>query len=279
MLRRVQNPDGGWGYFPGKQSWIEPTAWAALVLHGDPAAERAWTLLKSWQKSNGAFRPGGEVQIESWATALCLNLALIRAEESVIRSATGWLLGSVGTETDLSTRIIAKLGLIQPDRNVDLKAWPWKPNTSSWVEPTAHTLVALKRVALKRGTQSKEAGDRIRMGEAQLVDIRCPDGGWNYGSRAALGQGLASYPETTGIALLGLQGRSGIRNSVDLATKMARETRSPMARAWLSVALRLHAIEPPDRPASVKADILITAVEALGAPEGNYQLLKTGAQT
>ena len=49
MLRRVQNPDGGWGYFPGKQSWLEPTVWAALALHGDPAADRAWTMLETWQ--------------------------------------------------------------------------------------------------------------------------------------------------------------------------------------------------------------------------------------
>lgn len=274
MLRRIQNPDGGWGYFPGKHSWIEPTAWAALVLHGDPAADRAWTLLKSWQKPNGAFRPAADVQIESWATALGLNLAIIRGEESVIRKATDWLLGSVGTETGLKTRIVAKLGLIKPDRNVDLQAWPWKPNTSSWVEPTAHTLVALKRAA-----QSKAAHDRVQMGEAELLDVRCADGGWNYGSRAALGQGLASYPETTGLALIGLQGHAGIEKSLALATRMARETQSSMARAWLAVALRLHGIEPPANPASVKADVLITAIEALGAPEGNYLLLKTGAQT
>src|ERR1041385_6757383 len=40
-LRRTQNPDGGWAYFSGKQSWLEPTFYAALALHGDPAADRA----------------------------------------------------------------------------------------------------------------------------------------------------------------------------------------------------------------------------------------------
>src|SRR5579862_4502833 len=46
-LRRTQNPDGGWGYFPGKQSWLEPTVYAAFALAGEPGADRAWTLLKS----------------------------------------------------------------------------------------------------------------------------------------------------------------------------------------------------------------------------------------
>ena len=31
-LLRSRNEDGGWGYYPGKASRIEPTAWAALCL-------------------------------------------------------------------------------------------------------------------------------------------------------------------------------------------------------------------------------------------------------
>lgn len=272
FLRRVQNPDGGWGYFPSKQSWIEPTAWAALALHGDPAAERAWSLLKSWQRRDGAWRPAAEVDIATWATALCVNLAAARGEDA--RKGIAWLLDSSGVESNFKNRTEARLKLFNPERNLDLKAWPWKPGTSAWVEPTAHTLVALKR-----SPQSNDIQERIRMGEAQLMDVRCKDGGWNYGSRAVLGLDLPSYPETTALALLGLQGDPGISTSLDLAAGMARETQSPMARAWLDVALRLHGIEPPPNQASVTPDILITAIEALGAPGGNYVYLKTGGQT
>ena len=49
FLLQNQNRDGGWGYFPGKQSWLEPTAYAALVLHGDPAAAKATALVLGWQ--------------------------------------------------------------------------------------------------------------------------------------------------------------------------------------------------------------------------------------
>ena len=272
MLRRVQNPDGGWGYFPGKQSWIEPTAWAVLALQGDPASDRAWKLLKSWQRDDGAWRPAGDVHIATWATALCVTLAVARGEHGEpARKGVAWLLDSSGVESNFKNRTEAKLKLFNPERNLDLKAWPWKPGTSAWVEPTAHTLVALKRFG--------ETSDRVRMGEAQLLDVRCADAGWNYGSRAALGVELPSYPETTALALLGLQGRHDITDSLALAERMARETQSPMARAWLAVALRLHGIEPPVNPARVKADVLITAIEALGAPGGNYLFLKTGGQT
>jgi hypothetical protein len=84
---------------------------------------------------------------------------------------------------------------------------------------------------------------------------------------------------------------------------MLRETTSPMARAWLRIGLRVNGIfvEPRDsraadrsvqekaadraldRSAQEKAgdkispDVLITALEALGSPDGNYSLLKVTA--
>ncbi|HTS78862.1 MAG TPA: hypothetical protein VMG40_21805 [Bryobacteraceae bacterium] len=270
LLRRVQNPDGGWSYFPGKQSWIEPTAWAALALYPDPASDRAWSLLKSWQRRDGSFKPAADVQAPNWATALCVNLATVRGEAS--DKAIDWLLDSWGVENDFPLHTTAKLRIFDPERNFDLKAWPWKPGESSWVEPTAHSIVALKRARPHVHSRA-----RIGTGEAQLIDVRCPDGGWNFGVPKVLGIDQPSYPETTGIALLALQGRTDIAHSLDLARKWVAETPSPMARAWLTLALRLHGIEPPENQAPVGTDMLITAIEALGAPGGNHALLKTGA--
>ena len=53
-LRQTQNADGGWGYFPGKQSWLEPTFYAAVALAGEAGADRAWALLKTWQNADGS---------------------------------------------------------------------------------------------------------------------------------------------------------------------------------------------------------------------------------
>jgi hypothetical protein len=119
--------------------------------------------------------------------------------------------------------------------------------------------------------------ERVQLGEKMLLDVRCKDGGWNYGNRTARGDELRSYPETTGIALVGLQGRPELGTAIDLAGNMLRETASPMARAWLTVAMRVNGIFVETQDAKVTPDVLITALEALGAPEGNHSLLKVAA--
>lgn len=274
-LRRFQNADGGWGYFPGKQSWLEPTAWAALVLHGEPASDRAWALLKSWQVADGSWRPAAEVQISNWATALCVTLASVRGEfDERAKKGVAWLLGSYGVESALWKRALMKTRLFNSDRNVEVKGWPWKPNTSSWVEPTAHSLVALQKASAFVATD--ELRERVRLGYGELLDVRCKDGGWNYGSHSALGIDLPSYPETTALALVGLQGAKNLSKSLGTARRMAAETSSPLAAAWLRIALALHGESGPELSNAPSRDIMITAIEALSC--ANFKFLKTGGE-
>jgi hypothetical protein len=117
------------------------------------------------------------------------------------------------------------------------------------------------------------------MGEAQLMDVRSRDGGWNYGSPAALGVDLPSYPETTGLALVALQGRDNLGKAFDLARRQMGETPSPMARAWLTIAMRLHGVKPEELKGDPQSDLMITGIEALAAPEGNYRSMQTNMQT
>jgi hypothetical protein len=126
-----------------------------------------------------------------------------------------------------------------------------------------------------------ELSERVKMGEAQLLDVRCRDGGWNYGSRAVLGNDLPSYPETTALALLGLQGRNDLEQSLERASQMARDqqdpqglTRSPLSRAWLRIALRLHGIAVDLPLGQPLRDVLVTAIDAIGASP-SYELLRT----
>lgn len=285
----MQNADGGWGYFPGKQSWMEPTAYAALALHGEPAADRAWSLIRSWQTAEGGWRPAADVQIANWTTALAVTIATVRGEfGDPFQKGVAWMLGVSGDESRLVKRALVSvgvaIGVAERDRDTSLKAWPWKPGTSSWVEPTAHTLVALRQA--EAHVDAKYHGDlreRVRAGEAQLMDVRCSDGGWNYGSRAALGQGLASYPETTSLALVGLQGHADLSRSLDRAKQMVNDpvqgaAKSPLSRAWLRLALRLHGIrtDSPDLAlGSPLRDVVITAIDAIGASAG-YRVFRAG---
>jgi len=283
-LRQSQNADGGWGYFSGgvsgkdagnRDSWLEPTAYAALALLGEPASDRAWKLLSSWQLPDGSWKPSANVGISSWGTSLCVTIAIARNDWGPsTRKGVDWLLGSYGVESSLLNTVMAKIGLLKSERNLTLKSWPWKPGTSGWVEPTAHAIVALKRVAAK--WPSSELADRVRIGEQQLADTRGRDGGWNYGSPMALGVDLPSYPETTALALLGLQKKKGVEGAFDLAWRMMHDTPSPLARAWLVTSMRLHGMTPPEPVGDPTQDIMITAVEALSAAEGNWKLMSTG---
>lgn len=276
-LRQAQNGDGGWSYFPGKQSWLEPTFYAALALHGDPAADRAWDLLRSWQRPDGSWHPSADVQIANWGTSLCVTLAHIRGEfGEPFRKGVANLLDTSGEESKFVNRAAAKLGILETQRDFSLKAWPWKPNTSSWVEPTVHALVALKKASAQ--VSSADLRERVRIGEAQLMNVRCSSGGWNYGDPAVLHVELPAYPETTGLALVGLQGHKDLGKSLDLASRWLKETKSPLAGAWVTIALRLHGADVPESAVTeVSADRMILALEALAAPEGNHHLLKTEA--
>src|SRR5882757_2899771 len=82
FLRASQNADGGWGFFRGKQSWLEPTAYALMALHASPPAgaqfDRGWELMRSWQLADGSWKPCAAVEEPHWTTALCMTLHALR---------------------------------------------------------------------------------------------------------------------------------------------------------------------------------------------------------
>ena len=278
FLRANQNPDGGWSYFPGKGSWLEPTTYAMLALHGrgdDPALDRAWKLVRSWQLRDGSFRPSGEVQDGTWVTALAVTLASIRGvHDSSVRAAVDYLLQVVGAEHNVYTRVGSFFHLIKANLDVSHEGWPWRAGNASWIEPTAHTLIALRKVG--GGYRSAEVERRVQDGEQLILSRRCTDGGWNYGTPNMLYVDLPSFPETTGLALLGLDGvaNPAIGPALDVARQFRRETKSSLGRAWLQIALRCHGREVamPAETAYISHDVMLAALEALGHPEGNYKL-------
>jgi Prenyltransferase and squalene oxidase repeat len=286
FLCASQNPDGGWGYFPGKGSWLEPTAYAMLALRGPNSKaalnavwNRAWNLVRSWQRPDGSFRPSGEVEDGTWVTALAVTAASVnQRDDASIRAAVDWLLSVVGAEHNVWTRTGSFLHLLKARLDVSHEGWPWREGNASWIEPTAHTLVALKQVADWYRPGEVEA--RIRDGEALILSRRCTDGGWNYGTPNMLFVEQPSYPETTALALLGLEGRNprDFPGALDFAERSRQETKSSLGRAWLQIALRGHGRNPaaPPETARTSNDIMLAALEALGHPHGNYKLLGAG---
>jgi hypothetical protein len=74
-----------------------------------------------------------------------------------------------------------------------------------------------------------------------------------------------------------LQGRNDLGKAFDLARQQMGETPSRMARAWMTIATRLHGVKAEELKGHPQSDLMITGVEALAAPEGNYHVMQTGS--
>jgi hypothetical protein len=270
FLRSAQNADGGWGFFPGKQSWVEPTAYALLAMLGARACEKnvqiGWKLLRSLQLSDGSWPPCAAVAEPHWTTSLAVTLHVLRGvTDEPFRKGVASLLRTTGIENGWQFRIAHFLRPSVVELDPSFEAWPWRPGNSSWIEPTAHAVVALKHAAA--AFDDTRLRDRVAQGEKMILDRRCSDGGWNYGNRKVLGVDLPSYPETTALALIGLAGRKDLAAPLALAARYVKDTRSPLAKAWLRVALRSHGVtlDAVDGPSLEPNDVIVTALEVIAA--------------
>ena len=248
VLRSSVNKDGGWGYFPGKASRLEPTCWAALALLDGGASESDSALVKvarsrvvAWQRTDGLLSDvdGAPPNVAfSGLAAIVLQHAL--AMHRIIER------GQEQAVARLLTAITRTAGSRQ-ERNKDLRqdnqlvGWPWNEGTFSWVEPTSWCLIALKKAA--GHPRRKDAAARIVEAERVLADRCCLAGGWNAGNPNAMGKELLPYVPNTALGLLALQDRPAlpevVRSVAWLAINWQRE-RSALALSLAEMAMTLH---------------------------------------
>jgi hypothetical protein len=273
LLITKQNADGGWPYVRGA-SWTEPTAYAILALLADGetrAVERGIRWMQSAQRPDGGWPPQLGVDQSTWVSALAALLPAERLGARAHQGAIQWLLGSSGEETTLVYRLRQWLlgNSMAPDQ--EFAGWPWAPGAAAWVGPTALTILALEKEEAARPSPSIR--ERIDSGRKFLLSRTCSDGGWNHGSARALGYELPSYPETTGMALLAMQGvRSGkIERALATAERFLGECRSTDAMNWLRLGLLVHGRLPADycRRESPEPRTL---------PEASLEVLATNAE-
>jgi Prenyltransferase and squalene oxidase repeat len=208
----VQNADGGWPARRGSQSNTEVTALALIALrpvadgHLAGRLQRGLHWLSARQNSTGAFAMTTNVERDSWATALAiLSLASFGIEPRRRSMGARWLLAQEARGLGWFPSLLYR---VSPDAmpvrlNPDLKGWAWTEGAFSWVEPTAHALIALKK--LRPELRGPAVDARIRSAERMLYDRACHGGGWNYGNSIVLGESLPPYPDTTALALIALQ--------------------------------------------------------------------------
>jgi hypothetical protein len=232
FLRDGKNPDGGWGYYRGKASRLEPTCWALLALGADGSSG---DVLRRWPATAGLLleRDGGEPNFAFHGVALLALRALGIEHEK----GNAVLVSSVQQIKGIA---LEPTPFFKQDNS--LQAWPWVAGTFSWVEPTAWCLLALKRWA----TTMPAAIDRSRVDVAErlLIDRCCRDGGWNYGNADVMGQQLKPFVPTTAVGLMAMQDRTShpvIERSRQFLEGHATAERSGVALGLSLLALRaLH---------------------------------------
>jgi len=235
-----QNSDGGWAYSRGC-SWAEPTAFVLLAQStgspGRASFPRAGKFLASLMRQDGGWSPQPGVEESTWVTALAALLPEDLISEQQRRQAIGWLKDRTGRDSSWLYRLRRRL---DGDKEELPEGWPWFPGASAWVIPTSLGILAFER-ALRRGAADRgELEDRIDQGKKFLLARQCEAGGWNYGSIHALGRDGDSYPETTGIALLALNGvprSSQLEKAKAAARRHFSGCRTAEGIAWLRMGM------------------------------------------
>jgi hypothetical protein len=245
--KAIQNGDGGWAYSRGC-SWTEPTVFALLAqFAGTPDREsfqRGAKFLSSIARPDGGWSPQPGVEESTWVTALAVLLPEDAVSEQQRRNAIGWLRARSGRESGWRYRLQQRL---VGNKDEFPEGWPWFPGAAAWVIPTSLGILAFER-ALRRSTvEPGELQERIQAGRKFLLAHMCADGGWNHGSNRALGRDGDSYPETTGIALLALNGVAGssqvsaqLGRAKATARKHLASCRTAEGIAWLRMGLAAH---------------------------------------
>ena len=270
--QKRQNGDGGWAYDRGC-SWTEPTVFVLLAQSaGEPDREgfaRGRKFVGSVARSDGGWSPQPGVEESTWVTALVALLPEGAVSGQQRRQAIDWLRSRAGRESGWRNKLQQRLGGNKaefPD------GWPWFPGAAAWVIPTSLGILAFER-ALRRSDASRDdLQQRVDDGRKFLLSRMCADGGWNHGSNKALGRDGDSYPETTGIALLALNGE---RSSAQLeraraaARKHLAECHTAEGIAWLRMGLAAHGELAVQAAEPVCRTNLDAALMALATAEKN----------
>jgi hypothetical protein len=262
LLLSRQNPvTAGWGYRQ-EQEAIEPTCLALLALrdfkkhsnspevgwrngHRCKRVTRAIEWFEHQQNPNGswpAFK--GDDQSGCWTTSLsAITLIRTSAPTERLQAAIRWLLDACGREANWFWR--------WKFRTLDNKVqfdpakfgWSWVSGTTSWVVPTAFSLVALRQCGQRGYNNTAQLTERVDLGTSMLLDRMCPGGGWNSGNGIAFGVPVAPHLDATSIALLALRGHEndrGVQISLHWLMNRLAGCPSPYSLAWGVLAIAAY---------------------------------------
>lgn len=221
--------DGAYALHDDGQIRPDATSWAILAsrmhAHDLDSLKDSRDSLVGFQNSDGSISMSSKHIECNWPTQLgILAWAGSEAHRKNIESAARFL------ETN---RSVSYLNHEITGHDDSLEGWAWVEGTAAWLIPTACAVLALEA--------SGEVMDQaIGRGVDILIDRQLPKGGWNYGNTTVFNRELLPMPESTGIALAALAGRTSyekISRSIDYAESQLSKTRSPNSLGWLILGL------------------------------------------
>ncbi len=250
-LQKVQNADGGWGYYAGKMSFSEPTSFAILALGNSElygvTTQKGLAWLTNQQLKDGGWKVSSNDDEASWVTSLAV--IVLTTLGGTDKQVCPWhkTTRDLGVSWLLSTHgylLSEEKGL---RLNTKARGWPWMEGNSSWIEPTAYALIALKLAMSQHDSGLASFTKRIRDAEALLFDTMCEGGGWNYGNNRVLGVNLRPYLSTTALTLVALQGceenekaHKAIQQSLNYIKASVSHELSVLSLAWSIICLDIY---------------------------------------
>jgi len=197
---------------------------------------------------------------------------LAQAADSSANVAAGlrWLCQDWPADTTPWRRFLAKFSSqrdVAPINNA-YRGWSWTPGTSSWVEPTAFALMALRDAPAEQ--LPKNASMRRDLAVALLYDRMCPGGGWNCGNPRVYGVDGDALVLPTCWALLALRDaleKPGRALSLDWLQREFAKIESAASLAVARMTLENYGIQPP----RAKRDLQDWAAQEL-AEQGTHVL-------
>jgi hypothetical protein len=147
-----------------------------LALHGHESAElayksaeRAYKLIRRWQYPDGSTRPCEMVDSPHWTVALLVKLAVLRRDVPVVQRGVKYLMETIGSESGPLMRVLHCLDPQSNDREPKFEGWPWRAGAAAWVEPTVHSINALRLAGgmindprIKAGSRRDESNQHQR---------------------------------------------------------------------------------------------------------------------
>ena len=229
------------------QRSIEASCLAILALRNGPPADLKLALhyIEHLQNKDGSWPAFiGDDAEGCWTTSLAvLSLMAVGQETERLKSAIRWLLNAEGREANWFWRwrfqTIDKSVQFDPTKY----GWGWVPGTTSWVIPTAFSLIALRQAKNRGLNESGGLVERIQKGVSMLLDRMCPRGGWNAGNGMAFGVPYYPYIDATAIALLALAGHEkepAVQTSLAWLANRLPGCPSPYSLAWGTLALAAY---------------------------------------